>query len=74
MKKLTIIYLVTLGVTLVGCGDKGVTVQDIQTGVTHITNITNSKNASEVIANVAHVASDIQGMTKQNESSTQTKK
>lgn len=67
MKVLSTLTLILAAIAISSCGDKNVSVADIQEGVNHITNISNSKNASDVIANVTHAANDIQ--TKLNTSS-----
>ncbi len=60
--------LVIVSILIGSCGDKNVSVADIQEGVSHINNITNSKNSSDVVANITHAAKDIQN--KLNASST----
>ena len=57
-----IITLLISTILITGCGDKKVTLDDIQNGVDHVNNVLNSKNASEALANVAHVASDVKGL------------
>lgn len=59
MKNYSILVLLAIATLLSACGEKNVSVTDIQDGVTHITNIANSKNASEAIANVAHATNDV---------------
>lgn len=61
MKKLNTVLIILSAIVLSACGDKSVSVQDIQHGVEHVNNISNSKNASEAIANVSHGANDILG-------------
>lgn len=52
--------LVIVSILISSCGDKNVSVADIQEGFSHVNNITNSKNSSDVIANITHAANDIQ--------------
>lgn len=68
MKILSALMLVIVSILISSCGDKNVSVADIQGGISHVNNITNSKNSSDVIANITHAANDIQN--KLNASST----